>query len=291
MKGAVPQSDRAGRTAVRKNAARLLLALCLVALPASLASQAAQAENAAREAEIRTRPGITVDLRLKVPQGARALVVLFEGAQGLIVPGYQGFAHRVFDRFAARGIGAVLIGTPAKRDGFRGGLDPRFRESAPHLADIDAVLARLKREFRLPVWLLGVSNGTRSAAAYAIRHSDRIDGLILVSSSTSPPNGTPIENLPGLAAVAVPLLALAHRGDACLGSPPSGAAAIAEAARAAPRAAAVFFTGGADVGPLPCGVETHHQLYGNEDAAVAAVTWFIDGQRPDRLHLSTGDSR
>ena len=283
MEGAGSGTEAAGHgtagTAALRRPATLCLMLHLVLCLAGWPVLAAQPEDAARDAEVWTRPGVTVDLRLKVPQGARALVVLFEGAQGLIVPGYQGFAHRVFDRFAARGIGTVLIGTPAKRDGFRGGLDPRFRESGPHMADIDAVLTRLKREFRLPVWLLGVSNGTRSAAAYAIRHSDRIDGLVLVSSSTSPPNGTPIEHLPGLAAVSVPVLTLAHHGDACLGSPPSGAAAIAEAARAAPRAAAVFFTGGADVGPLPCGVETHHQLYGNEDAAVATVTWFIAGPR------------
>ena len=230
----------------------------------------------AREQEIHTRAATTVRILAEVPADARAVLLLFEGAQGLLQRGYQGFAHRVFDRFPPHGIGAVLMDAPADKSGFRGGLDPRFRESARHIADIDGVVAALKRDYGLPVWILGVSNGTRSAASYAMHRSKDIGGVVLVSSSTTPPNGTPIGELPGIARITVPLLAVAHRDDACLGSPPSGAAQIANAATASPHAAAMFFTGGENDGPLPCGTGTHHQLHGNEDDVVDAVVWFID---------------
>jgi len=156
-----------------------------------------------------------------------------------------------------------------------------------HVTDIDAIIAVLKQSFDLPVWILGVSNGTRSAASYAMRRSERIAGVVLVSSSISPPSGTPIQQLPQIAAITVPLLALAHRDDACRGSPPAGAAQIANAATASPHAAAMIFSGGLNTGPMPCGVETHHQLYGVEDQAVDAISWFIDTHTPADLRLST----
>jgi len=264
---------------------RPTLSLCAGLVACLLSSSAARAEGA--KDAIPTRPGITVDIVVEVPENARALVLLFEGGPGLLSPGYQGFAHRVLERFARGGIGAALIGTPALRDDFRAGLDPRFRESMAHVADIDAVITLLKQSFDLPVWILGVSNGTRSAANYVTHRSDRIAGVVLVSSSISPPSGTPIQELPRIAAITVPLLALAHRDDTCRGSPPAGAAQIANAATASPHAAAMIFSGGLNTGPLPCGVETHHQLYGIEDQAVAAISWFIDTHTPADLRLST----
>jgi len=265
------RAPRAGKLPLA--AAAVLLSLCL-GLPPSPAGAADASERT-----FHTRPGITVRTLAAVPADARAVLLLFEGAQGLLAPGYQGFAHRVFARFAAHGIGAVLIDAPADGSGFRGGLD------------LDIIVAALKRDTGLPVWVLGVSNGTRSAARYAMQRSDRIAGVVLVSSSTNPPFGTPLGELPGIADVAVPLLAIAHRDDACRGSPPAGATAIAAAAANAPHAAAMLFTGGLNDGPLPCGVETHHQLYGLEDDVAAAIAWFITAHTPEAVRLTTRDPR
>lgn len=275
MKGASPRTCR--RTTAPPLAALLVVAF-LIAGPAGPA--------AAGEELIRPRPGVTITVLANVPESAPALVLLFEGGQGVLTPGYQGFAHRIFKPLAKQGIGAVLVDAPTRSNGYRGGLDPIFRESRTHMRDIDVVVAHLRREYGLPVWILGVSNGTRSAAAYALKRSDRIAGLVLVSSSTTPPNGTPIEELPQLKTVDVPLLAIAHRHDECQGSPPGGAARIAAAATASPSAAAMFFTGGLNTGPAPCGVHTHHVLYGVEDEVAAAISWFITAHARRDLRLT-----
>lgn len=196
----------------------------------------------------------------------------------------MGFAHRAHRHFLRNGIGAALVGAPIEASGLNGGMSPWFRESPNHLDDIDDVIAALRRSYDLPIWILGVSNGSRSAAAYAMHRGKRIDGVVLVSSSTRPPGGDPIHAQPELRQVSVPLLAVAHRDDACKGSPPGDAARIAAAAVASPRAAALVFSGGLNSGPAPCGSETHHTLFGIEDEVAAAVADFIVANPP-------GDSR
>ena len=224
---------------------------------------------------IETRPGITVDVLAEVPEGAGVLVLLFEGGQGLLLPGSKGFAHRAYPIFLRRGVAAALIDAPTASNGFKSGLDTGFRQSSAHMSDIDAVVVDLKRRFGLPVWILGTSNGTRSAAAYAMHRSKAIAGVILASSSTDPPFGDPIERLAGIETVSVPLLAISHLDDRCVGSPPEGAAEIARAATGSPAAVAMLFTGGLNTGIAPCGVETPHAFYGIEEEVISTVFDFI----------------
>lgn len=240
---------------------------------------------------IETRPGVTVDVLAEVPEGAGALVLLFEGAQGMLLPGSKGFAHKAYPIFLRQGMAAALIDAPTDRSGFRGGLGLRFRESRVHMSDIDAAIRALKQRYALPVWILGTSHGTRSAATYAMFRSKEIAGVVLTSSSTAPPNGDPIHQQPGIKGVSVPLLAVAHLGDQCVGTPPAGAAEIARAATGSPAAVAMLFTGGLNAGPSPCGVETHHAFYGIEESVVAAIIAFIIGHTAGEAQLSTAQPK
>ncbi len=261
---ALPAEPPGRRTAT---ASFFLAAFCaiLALAPAALAL----------EITVPTRSGMTVEVLVEVPRDAPALILLFEGGRGILAPGSTGFAHRAHRHFLQKGIGSALVGAPVDVTGLNGGLSPWSRETPKHIADIDSVIATLRRYYKLPIWVLGVSNGSRSAAAYAMRRSDRIGGVVLVSSSTLPPNGDPIHTLPRLRAVTVPVLAVAHEDDGCQGSPPSGATEIAKAAIASPDAAAIFFSGGLNTGRAPCGNETHHTLYGIEGQVVSAIAEFI----------------
>jgi hypothetical protein len=60
-----------------------------------------------------------------------------------------------------------------------------FRISSAHAGDIVAVAAYLKMQVGVPVWLIGTSTGTFSAAAGAIA-AKGIDGLVLTSTITRP---------------------------------------------------------------------------------------------------------
>lgn len=247
----------------------MLLSTLLVIAPAQ-----------ARIHTIETRPGFTIDVLIDVPVGARVLVLLLEGGQGLLLPGSKGFAHKAYPILLRQGVAAALMDAPTDPNGFRGGLDPGFRESQAHLSDIDAVVRALKLHYGSPVWVLGTSSGTRSAAAYAMLHSKELAGVILVSSSTDPPFGDPIQKLTGIETVSVPLLVISHLGDRCVGSPPDGAAKIASAATGSPAAVAMLFTGGLNTGIAACGVETHHAFYGIEEDVVSTVVDFILRQTP-----------
>jgi pimeloyl-ACP methyl ester carboxylesterase len=221
-----------------------------------------------------TRPGVTVRVQVLVPDGATAMVVLLEGGGGRVRDPSQGFAHLAHRRFARAGVAAALVDAPSDQRSFMGGMHPRFRASADHIVDLDAVVAALRVQTGLPVWIAGVSLGSRSAASYAYQRADRIAGVVLLSSSTNPPRGIGVDAFP-LHRITVPLLAVAHRDDRCPGTPPAGAQRIVAAATASPNAVVRTFTGGRNAGVNACGVETHHTYYGIEDAVVSAIAEFI----------------
>lgn len=251
--------------------ARLLIAL---AFALALAGPA----QASRET-IATRPGVTVKVDLQVPDGAVALVLLFEGGGGRIRSSAKGFAQLAQAVFPRKGIASALLDAPSDQRNFMGGMHPKFRMSAEHVADIDAVVAALQAQTGLPVWILGVSLGSRSVARYAVQRSDRIAGVVLLSSSTNNPRGKPIDAF-SLHNVTVPLLAVAHRDDSCRGTPPEGAQRIVSAATASPDATARFFTGGRNRGRQACGIETHHTFFGIEDQVVSAIARYIAQHTP-----------
>ena len=155
-----------------------------------------------------------------------------------------------------------------------GGMHPRFRASNEYATDIDAVVAVLKKEYGLPIWVFSMSIGSRSAAGYAVRRPNNLDGLVLASSSTNPPRGKSILDFP-LRKITVPVLAVGHENDECGGTPPSGAGQIVALANASSDATARVFSGGRNVGTKPCGLRTYHTFFGIECEVAAAIAEFI----------------
>lgn len=228
---------------------------------------------------LQTRPGVTVAVDLRAAEDAAVLVLLFEGGGGRINPNSKGFAHLAHKRFAKEGIATALIDAPSDQRQFMGGMHPSFRVAEAHLTDIDTVVAALRTQTNLPIWFLGISLGTRSAANYAVKRSDRIAGVVLLSSSTNNPRGKPIDRFP-LNLVTVPLLAIAHKDDVCSGTPPAGAQRIVAASTASPDAALRIFAGGRNTGRRPCGTETYHTFFGIEDEVISAIAAFVVDHTP-----------
>ena len=73
---------------------------------------------------------------------------------------------------------AVVDAPSDKKHGMYDG----FRNSGEHLKDMEAVISFLKSEANVPVWLIGTSRGTESAAYIASKAKGAINGLILTSS-------------------------------------------------------------------------------------------------------------
>ncbi|NQV84758.1 MAG: hypothetical protein HQ494_13170 [Rhodospirillales bacterium] len=230
--------------------------------------------------EIETRSGGAVTVHIYPADKPKAVILMFEGAGGDFNPGGRGFVNSNYSEFVERGFTAVIMDSPDDQNDYprTGGMHPRFRESPAHVRDIDAVIAMLRKKAPLPIWVLGISLGTKSIANYSSNRPDKIDGAIFLSSSTRPPGGFKSVKDYDYGSVRSPILTIAHKEDECPGTPPGGAREIAAAATASKDAKAIFFDGGDNSGPSPCGPSTPHTFSGIEDDVVSAIDAFIQKQ-------------
>ena len=102
-----------------------------------------------------------------------------------------------------------------------------FRDSAKHVEDIDHVIRYMQKKHGVPVWLVGTSRGTESAAHVAINSKQTPHGLILTSSMSMPNSkGTELTEM-ALERITIPTLIVAHTRDECWVTPPLEAEDIA----------------------------------------------------------------
>jgi hypothetical protein len=173
------------------------------------------------------------------------------------------FLIRSRELFAREGLAVAALGVAS--DLRRSGMNGDIRLSAQHAQDVAHVIADLRKRIGAPVWLVGTSSGTTSAAGVATRlaKSDtRPDGVVLTSTQTTLVAGHCGRTVyfAKLAAICAPVLAVSHKDDACPCSP--GYAKAGAKLMAALGAASVkehkIFTGGAP--PLskgPCMARAH----------------------------------
>ncbi|MSP81082.1 MAG: alpha/beta hydrolase [Rhodospirillales bacterium] len=182
---------------------------------------------------------------------------------------------RVRYEFQRHGFMVAIVDAPSDQQA--GGMIT-FRHSDEHAQDIGAVVDYLKAKTAVPVWLIGTSRGTESAAALAIKLGSRIDGAILTSSITvENRGGSNILRLP-LASVSVPVLAVAHKDDQCHVTPPNGAALIVDALSASARKKALVVEGGDPPKFNPCEALAAHGFLGIEKQVFAVIAEFIKGK-------------
>lgn len=257
----------------RPSAARL----AALALAACASAFAAAADH---YVTIDSRPGVRVGYWLMERPNASATLVLLPGGKGGIglkagVPTSENFLVRTRDRFADAGFNVAIVGKPSDR----ADLDLVFRTSPEHVEDLRIVVEHLRAELRKPVWLVGTSRGTTSAAAAAIGLGDAIAGVVLSSSITEP--GTPgaVENLP-LENIRVPVLVVHHRRDACRITPPEQVQRIVAGLTQSPRVKLLMVDAGSGARGKPCEALHWHGFIGMEAEAVDAMIDFIRNRGP-----------
>ena len=160
---------------------RILLVLAAV-IGLALSSRA----GAADLRTIPTRPGVTESLLLLRPAGTPvASVILLAGGDGVVALTPAGpsrlqgnFLLRTRQRFAAEGLLVAVLDSPSDRTSLW-----NFRTTADHATDLRAAIAAVREIAPVPVWLVGTSMGTLSAASAAARlEQGRPDGIVLTSS-------------------------------------------------------------------------------------------------------------
>ena len=199
---------------------------------------------------IPTRPGVTQSFLLLRPSDKpSASIILFAGGHGRLALsehkigwGETNFLVRNRERFCREALLVAVMDAPSDRPQ---GLS-NFRTSSAHAEDIRHVIVKLKDIANVPVWLVGTSMGTVSAANAAARlKKGGPDGLVLTSTVTRETREvTETVNNVRLKDIRVPTLVVHHKQDSCVVTPYELARALMKSLTQAPKKELLTFDGG-----------------------------------------------
>ena len=235
-----------------------------------------------------TRGGVTQSYLLSVPQGetARAVAVLFPGGLGKTDLERES-ARSTLDRgnflvrtrrlFGAAGIATAVVDAPSDQPG---GMEDYFRLGDAHADDIGKVVADLKTRFPgLPVFLVGTSRGTISAAATGKRLGKGVDGVVLTATLFLATGKRPGLSGFDFSTIPAPVLFVHHTSDACTYTP------YASARRLADRFPLVSVSGGLPAQSPPCEAMAPHGFLGRETETVDAMAkWMLKQPYPREIN-------
>jgi len=231
---------------------------------------------------LQTRPGVTQSFFIanmgRVQPKAAALLLIGGGGNirlrmegGQVHFRAQNFLPRSRREFIAEGILPVILDNPTDQQA-GAGMSDDFRASAAHTADLRAVLAEVKRRYPgLPVFLVGTSRSTISAAHQARALGGELAGAVL-SSSLFWVGRQPALSAFDFSSVKIPLLIVHHREDACQSTP------YRDAARLGNTYPLVSVKGGKPPETGPCDPLAPHGYYGKEAETVGAIAAWMLGK-------------
>jgi predicted alpha/beta-hydrolase family hydrolase len=231
--------------------------------------------------DIPTRAGVTQRLVLITPKKPKAAVILFAGGNGWIDIQQNGhikragnFLVRSRQLFADQGLMVAVVDAPSDRQ--RAPYLSGFRQTAEHVADIKAVIAWLKQQANVPVWLIGTSRGTQSAAFVAARLAGSDggpDGLVLTSTILTDSKGSAVPEKE-LDKLHLPTLVVHHQRDDCKHCQFSDMPRLMGQLAPLARKELISFTGGLDEGD-PCEARAYHGFNGIEPEVVSRIASWI----------------
>ncbi|MEX3927658.1 alpha/beta hydrolase [Paraburkholderia sp. BR10936] len=267
-------------------AAPLASALTLAFVLAA-SSFLAHAQSAPKVVDIPTRPGVTQRFLFIAPAAPKAAAILYAGGHGGLQLDPQGnfgwgannFLVRSRMLFVDDGVAVAVIDAPSDRqsppylDGFR--LTPE------HAEDARAVIAWLREQLHVPVWLVGTSRGTQSVAAIAIalandsNPSAGPDGIVLTSTILRENRGgDPVTGMK-LSALEIPVLVVHNKDDACKVCPVSETDTLMQKLTQSPGTKLMLVSGGTSRGD-PCGAYAYHGFNGIESEVAHGITaWML----------------
>lgn len=186
------------------------------------------------------------------------------------------FLVRSRELFAAHGLAAAVFDAPSDRQS-----EPflsNFRQTPEHLADIKGAIAWLRNELKLPVWVIGTSRGTLSAAHVATqlpRAGGGPDGLVLTSSVLIDRRERPVPDM-ALQRINLPVLVVHHRLDSCRVCLFTDLPRLTDKLKHLKKTGTLVFDGGDNTGD-PCGARAYHGYNGIEGDVVAKIAAWVLG--------------
>lgn len=235
-----------------------------------------------RVVDIPTRPSTTQRMVVLESDKPKAAVVLFAGGHGGLQItssgsfqwGENNFVVRSRQMFADNGLMVAVVDAPSDRQNppFLGG----FRQKPEHVADIKAVIAWLKQKANIPVWLVGTSRGTQSAAFIATQLAPAdggAEGIVLTSTILTDKKSRPVPKMP-LHKIQVPTLVVHHKDDGCGHCKYDDLPQLMDKLTAVPRKELLTFEGGKNKGD-PCMAMAYHGFNGVEKEVVTKIAEWI----------------
>jgi len=229
-----------------------------------------------------TRPGITQSLLLAAPTEPRAIAVLFPGGDGVAdLTSLQdrfdlargNFLIRARKHLIENQVATAVLTAPSDQ---ASGMGDDFRMGDAHVADVRAVIAELKRRHPgIPVYLIGTSRGTVSAAYAGRALAPEIAGIVLTATVTLPNKRRPPEmGLSGFdyASLRARVLLVHHQDDGCYVSPYRGVRGLAE------RFPLITVSAGLPARSDPCQALSPHGFIGQEAKTMEAIAAWMQGK-------------
>jgi len=228
---------------------------------------------------VSARDGVQQPFWLIEPDNATHIVILFAGGKGALnitesgIGTASNFLVRTREQFADKGAVVAVVDNPSDKEKLF-----RFRKSKKHAKDIKAVIAYLKEHYPgKPLWLVGTSRGTISAANVAARiHGNNgPDGIVLTSSVTKKSNKgfDSLEDI-DLSAITVPTYIVHHKDDECKVTPYNLAEGLLNKLTAVTVKEFKGFSGGSTKGN-ECRGKSYHGYMGIEKQVVQSIVDWI----------------
>jgi len=193
------------------------------------------------------------------------------------------FLLRSRDFFAAEGYHALLMDVPSDLKLSGTGLT-LYRLSPEHTSDIKAVIDYARDTFPgLPVWVIGVSRGTASAANAAVMLNNTLsapDGLVLAASLTRPgvAQSESLEFIP-LEIITAPVVLLHHEKDTCPATPVEDVNVLKKRLNDnAKKVKKMIFNGGSAPIQGGCAPLSYHTFFGIEEMVISKLTKWVNKQ-------------
>ena len=193
----------------------------------------------------------------------------------------EGFVVAVIDAasdFLAHSHGSRRTAGFRHRSGLRG---HRFPSRGPSLLgdkykiDLQAVTDDLRIRFPgLPVWAVGTSRGTNSAAVAAAELDNPPDGIVLTSSLTGPSRDGDLDEV-DLGKVEVPTLIVTNQDDECSATKSEDSKRLKKRFTMSPRVQVLIFKGGSTPLSDGCGPLSGHGFLGIEQKVIDAIARWI----------------
>ncbi len=225
------------------------------------------------------RSGVSTSYWWMPRDGAQTTVLLISGGAGGMgfdgkEPKSDNFLVRTRELFAAKGFNVAVLGLSTDmRD-----LTQEVRTSNDHAQDVLTVVKAIRAVTPRPVWLVGTSRGTISAAAAAMLDQGQlIDGIVLTSGYH--PGilklRTGESSQQGVDSIVVPTLVYHHKNDGCRETLASGVSGMVTALSKARIKKLWLVEGGGPPSGNPCQPRGYHGFVGMEQQAIDDITSWI----------------